>query len=232
MATMLDLSLARQYTAPAIGGVGSFFWYILGKAIDVNFLLSFEDQRAAHVFQFIMDYGWIVLFLSCLLWAALIRWGISSVPTPWSLAVMTSIVFFGVGAITAAKFAERNIAIVKSWGGAIGRCTAVIDTSRLSNFSTGYNLVLVCGPSDPEVDIWTDSRAVISRPFTIKAPEVSILATWTAKQKRELAGYLSVWVRVALVPNNADVSTLNNLSDIEAVGGRIWGARSITRSTN
>ncbi len=220
---MLDLSLARQYTAPATGVVGSFFWYILGKASDVNFLLSFEDQRAAHVFQFIMEYGWMVLLLSCLLWAALIRWGVSSVPTPWSLAVMTSIVFFGLGAITAANFAERDLEIVESWGVTIGSCTAVIDTSRLSNFSAEYNLVLGCGPSDPEVDVWTDSRAVMSRPFTIKAPEISILATWTEKQKQELAGYLSIWVRVGLVPNKVDVSTLKNLTDIEAVGGKVGG---------
>ena len=61
--------MVGQFVSPAAGGLGVGVWKLVARAGDVDFLLSFENQKAAYAFQFILDYGWWVPLVLCLVWA-------------------------------------------------------------------------------------------------------------------------------------------------------------------
>src|SRR5258708_34786895 len=59
----------NQQTAPSlIGAIGSTVWKVVGMGSNVDFLFSLGDRRTADLFQFVLVYGWGILFIISILW--------------------------------------------------------------------------------------------------------------------------------------------------------------------
>lgn len=114
-------------------------------------------------------------------------------------------------------------------------CHEEIDGPRLRGFEGKFNVVVVCGVVEANVDRHTDVVITISNPFTIrdrpfhiqapfnqmmymKLKERAMTAVSTTEQAQPVA---NVWFETAVVPKNVDMANVHSMADIERVGGKI-----------
>lgn len=219
--------LPRAAIPPAIGTVGSVGWKALDLALNVDFLLSLEDVQMANVFQFVLDYGWLGIFVPCVLWWVFAAKHVSDTNWPGTLAAsiaMSAIVFFGVGAIATSSVIGGSPKVIISYGtrDAPPACWADLNTSRLLNLAERYSLVMICGPFDTSIDHMADDRVVISNPFVITGKNTPISVNLTQEYLDSIASYRFLWIRTAVIPKDVKVAQVNSLLSIQNVGGQIF----------
>lgn len=173
---------------PALVTVGALAWRWLSALANIDFLLSFNDARAAMAFQFMQTTGWWLLALigACWFW---IEWSrrtddATESPAPKFAAgsfVAYSTVAFLFGALIATKATGSVPNIVTGWGSALsGSCTAAFDTTRLQDFKSDYKIALACGIEDATADKLEDQTITFSNPFTIIGGGQTIVAPYRA----------------------------------------------------
>jgi hypothetical protein len=100
----------------------------------------------------------------------------------------------------------------------------------LSGFEDDYRLVLLCGAGDPATDPQEDTRIAISSkfhinggPLNIVAPFGSLKEVWKSKPEPPAgqAFAIQLWHTVALIPQDADPTTIKRASDIHRMNGRV-----------
>jgi hypothetical protein len=193
-----------QSMASAILSVGAAAWKGLSVWSNVDFLLSIREERFAIMFQFFDTTGWWLLLIFGLAWLA-VRWvrGPTQERVPsWAVVIAASVMMFLFGVLIAVKSSGEIPSVFVGWGGVPGRCSAIIDTSRLLSFRDTYKLALVCGIQDPATDILEDNRITISNSFNIVPGGLSILATHEL-QPVDLSPNQphALWHHVILIPN-------------------------------
>jgi hypothetical protein len=121
-------------------------------------------------------------------------------------------------------------------------CTAAIDASKLpAAFKDKYDIALVCGFADPNVDRLKDTRISLSTLFTpqmalqISEPFTKTMADALASEQRAAIEKLNprpakgtpigvmsfIWFKLVLLPKGTDRSNVQKLSDVTVVGGKI-----------
>ena len=143
---------------------------------------------------------------------------------------------------------ETGLRIV-SWGPTpdLSGCSAAIDASKLSEgFKDKYDIALVCGFADPNVDRLKDTRISLSALFTpqvplqISQPFTKAMADAIASDQRTTIEKLTprpatgtpigvmniIWFKLVLLPKGSDRSTVQKLSDVTVAGGKITSAES------
>lgn len=119
-------------------------------------------------------------------------------------------------------------------------CTAAIDASKLpTGLKDKYDIALVCGFADPNVDKLKDTRISLSALFTPQVPlQISQSFTKTmadamASDQRTTIEKLNprpptgtpigvmnfIWFKLVLLPKGTDRSNIQKLSDVTTVAG-------------
>ena len=134
--------------------------------------------------------------------------------------------------------------LFKSWGSPQPQvdCRSTIDGSQLVRWKDKYDLVVVCGITDPTIDKFKDQRITVSPLFTIYGGDISIteaisqdmsnavkkiiddaVARIVPKpQKGTVVGVpIPVWYEPALLPKGTDVRDIHRLADVSALNGFI-----------
>lgn len=216
-----------QEVASAILSIGAAAWKALSAWSNVDFLLSIREERFAVMFQFFETTGWWILLIFGLGWF-IARWlqgPIRAQMPSWAVAISLAIVAFLFGVLMAVKSSGEIPNVIVGWGGAPGRCTAVIDTSRLLSFKDDYKLALACGILDPSVDALQDKRLTISSLFTIVPGGVAIVATEERQHVDLPPNGAALAHYVILLPNDVPIDKIATLSDVTNLGGKIINPR-------
>ena len=188
------------------------------------------------MFQFILDYGWIILIIVGVVWALQAHRSPEKERIHWGMVFSVGILSF-MGGILVSVYATGSLPnIMQQWAGdwPSQSCNALVDTSRLIGFKKNYRAVLICGASDPKVDPQEDARIAISAPFHITGTPVSIVApmgnlaqiakdvvaTVPSPAPGQQAAFM-LWHAVALIPKDSDPAAIKRVSDVERQGGRM-----------
>jgi hypothetical protein len=214
---------------PTVLGVGSILWKATAELANVDFILSVREERLAMMFQFLLDYGWMLLVFACLVWLLQAHRRPEKERVHWGMVISFSILSFMVGILVSVYATGSLPNVVQSWSGDWNTqiCNATIDTSRLIGFKNGYRMVLVCGASDPKVDPQEDNRIAVSSAFHITGAPVLVVApfgslTEAVKQVPPNTGQgFMLWHAVALIPKDSDPAAIKRISDVYRQGGRV-----------
>jgi hypothetical protein len=113
--------------------------------------------------------------------------------------------------------------LLVGWGGTPGNCYELINTGALLGYAEKYKIVTICGINDPSVDIMEDERITVSNAFTILPGQLPIHAT---RQNSPInlprgASIVSLWHKLAIIPENVSPERIHKLSDVISLGGKI-----------
>ncbi len=226
------INLDNPKAAPTILAIGAAVWKLIAVIANVDFVLSVREERLAMMFQFLLDYGWIILIVVGIVWALQAHRNPDRERVHWGMAVSIGVLSFMSGVLIAVYATGSLPNIMQQWTGdwASQTCNAVIDTSRLVGFKGGYRVVLICGASDPKIDPQEDNRIAVSTPFHITGSPVAIVAplgslTQIAKDLPpppvgQQTGFM-LWHAVALLPKESDPASVKRVSDVYRQGGRM-----------
>src|SRR6266478_1617589 len=205
------INLDNPKAAPTILAIGAAVWKLIAVIANVDFVLSVREERLAMMFQFLLDYGWIILIVVGIVWALQAHRNPDRERVHWGMAVSIGVLSFMSGVLIAVYATGSLPNIMQQWTGdwASQTCNAVIDTSRLVGFKGGYRVVLICGASDPKIDPQEDNRIAVSTPFHITGSPVGQQTGFT------------LWHAVALLPKESDPASVKRVSDVYRQGGRM-----------
>jgi hypothetical protein len=218
--------------APAVLTVGAAIWKGIAELANVDFILSVREERLAMMFQFILDYGWLLLVVVGLIWILQAHRSPDRERIHWGMVASVGILAFMTGILVSVYATGSLPNIMQQWSGdPMGQtCNAQVDTSRLIGFKNGYRLVLICGASDPKVDPQEDDRIAVSAAFHITGQPVAVLAPFgnlaefikqsPAPPPGQQTGFV-LWHAVALIPKESDPASIKRVSDVYRQGGRI-----------
>lgn len=214
-----------QTTSPILLLGWSIFLNVLDWADRISFALSLGNENMAEFLQMLVDYSWVGIPLGIIWWVLNARRKGKRKRSSLALAlVIVAVYAFIVGASVAARNANQP-AIVTTWGSEPnpGGCTATIETEQLVDFMDDHDLILVCGPDDPTVDLTRDKRVHISEPRTIVLPDMYFYTVFEGQQVRVMKSHRRWWFRAVLIPKNIDRNLYSNLEELERVGGILVG---------
>jgi hypothetical protein len=121
-------------------------------------------------------------------------------------------------------------------------CNAEINGLGVVEYAEKYNLVVVCGISDPTADKYEDSRITVSSARTISPPfqsmdvatpysenmgeavkkiKENVLKNVSEPQRSKLEVTVPVWYEVAVLPKGISPAAVTRLSDIHKYGGKV-----------
>jgi hypothetical protein len=210
--------------------IGTFAWRAISYWEHADFLLSVKQENFAVMFEF-FDYGGWALFALLggiwFFWAAKIKdRTIVEVGPSWGMVIASAIVAFLFGSLITIMASSGVPSVITSWGGNANQCASIIDTSRLSTFRHGYKLVLICGISDPKIDLLNNDKIMISQPFEIAPGGVHIVTDtvrqqdkWKSVQQPGIS--VQIWVIAVLFPSGISIDKINTLQDVINLGGKI-----------
>jgi hypothetical protein len=235
--------------APAILTIGLLLWRLLSAISNIDFLLSINEEKFALIFAFMQNTGWWLFSIIGLCWFW-IEWSrrkseadVSSKPPGPGMVIACSVVAFLFGILLAVRSTGSVPNIVTSWGGPPGACTATFDTTRLISFASRYKIALACGIQDANTDKLEDANITFSKPFTIAAGGLAIVAPYrpamidhlqkmgdAAKgvitgslpnQPTNVAVQIQVWHDPVLVPNEVTLEKVATLAELMRLGGKV-----------
>jgi len=226
----------RGELAPAVLLVGDLLIRVLTWAEHIDFLLSVRDEKFANMLELFRDSGWWAIAIISFFWL-LYEWNRrrrneQATASAGSLVFSAVLVSFFIGiTITVSATATLPIIIQNYAGDSVNKtCSALLDTSRLLGFQNDYQLVLICGVSDPTIDPQEDTRIAVSSAFHINGGPMEIvtpLGRMDQAWKNQLAAHpgenvqFPMWHTIVALPNGIDPTTINRVSDVEKIGGRI-----------
>jgi hypothetical protein len=207
--------------------VGSILWKVLAYSEHLDFLLSLREEKFSMIFTFFEDAGWWILAGIGILWFFATRIKENTLPQPlnWAFVLSCTVIAFLFGSLVTVKSSGEVPTVIVGWGGDATSCNSVVDMSKLQSFRDKYKLYLICGFTDPTIDMLEDQRILISNPFDIRPGGVQIVANYS-KHMDELkqipAGTtLAEWHHAVLVPNEISRDKISTLADVVALGGKI-----------
>ena len=227
------INLDNPKAAPTVLTIGAAVWKGIAELANVDFILSVREERLAMMFQFILDYGWIILIVVGVVWALQAHRSPEKERIHWGMVFSVGILAF-MGGILVSVYATGSLPnIMQQWtGDAVNQtCSAQIDTSRLVGFKNSSRVVLICGASDPKVDPQEDTRISVSSAFHITGQPVGINAGFgnlaefvkqniSAGIPGQQMGFM-LWHTVAIIPKESDPASIKRVSDVYRQGGRI-----------
>jgi hypothetical protein len=82
---------------------------------------------------------------------------------------------------------------------------------------------LICGVTDPTLDLANDTRIIASNLFTINLGGVSIIATDVRQPEKmkQFSGVISEWHFAVLLPNDISMDKVQTLDDVRKLRGKI-----------
>jgi hypothetical protein len=130
------------------------------------------------------------------------------------------------------------------WTADQSKCFAQIDLSKVpESMKAQFDVALVCGFTDPAIDLLKDTRITASRLFTIQTVAPVVIAAPFSKgmadaldSEQETAikniqppprrGTLvtmqnQIWIKMILLPKGFDISSIRKLEDVRSAGGKI-----------
>lgn len=175
------------------------------------------------------------------IWVAIIASGCILGAYIWSVEERLANLPSAIGAV--AHTDELGLQIV-SWGPLPdgSGCVATIDASNVPRALTDkYEIALVCGFTDPAVDLLKDTRISVSPLFTLQSavrialPFSKGMADALAHEQRlaidkirpkpprgTMIGVANmIWLKAVLLPKGSEHSNVQKLSDVPTMGGRI-----------
>jgi len=180
----------------------------------------------ADIFQFFLNYGWAIFLVFCGLWyISAVRSAAQPVDTlsvTIACIFMTGIVSFGFGAIFTAQKVGVAADVLVQWGGGKDRCIGVVNTARMIQYKEKYKLVVICGPVDSQRDQQTDTRIVVSNPFTITGGPILIVSPYGDEMKANVVNFPQQWTRAALIPSGVEPNKITSLTGLQAIGGIVF----------
>src|SRR5712691_10327310 len=136
-------------------GLGALLWRLASWGSNIDFILSLREERVAVFFQFLLNWGWMILPILALLWGLVKR---DTRTTYGGMTLSVGIVAFMFGALIVTYATQTPPQVVGGWGVDTNGCTEMVDTSRLTGFASGYRFATVCGVVDPSIDKIDDGR--------------------------------------------------------------------------
>jgi hypothetical protein len=217
-------TIDRRRIPPIVLSFGSLFWRIVAAWSNIEFLMSIREEKFRLMLQGFLDWGWIVLIVIGIAWFFLAPRTRRGNQVGWVVTMTVLAFLYGILVAVNASGAFPNV--IAAWGGDERGCWANVVTQPLrSSFRKDYNVVLVCGVSDPSVDALEDERITFSSPFNISGQTVRIAAPFSTAMRNMLSPprgqIVSFWFEVIVIPKNADRSRLKRLSDVPKHGGKI-----------
>ena len=224
--------------APTVLTIGAALWKATAELANVDFILSVREERLAMMFQFVLDYGWLILIFVGVIWALQAHRSPEKERIHWGMVFSASVLSFMVGILVSVYATGSLPNIMQQWSGdgAAQTCTAQVDTSRLIGFKNGYRVVLICGATDPKVDPQEDSHIAVSAAFHITGQPVGIVVPLgnvmeIVKQvppapvplpagQQAAIGFM-LWHSVAVIPKDSDPGSIKRVSDVYRQGGRM-----------
>jgi hypothetical protein len=115
-------------------------------------------------------------------------------------------------------------------------CNGAVSGDALSEWSSAYDVALVCMFPDPRVDFFKNASITVTQPFTIIQGAIPIEAPFSPAmidaEKHIIDDALHdkpqgtiyqfpIWYEAILVPKDFDMSLIRNLSDVTAHGGKL-----------
>jgi hypothetical protein len=250
------LSGPRGEVAPLTVLIGDLLIRGLEYLEHVDFLLSVRDEKLATLLQVFRDYGWWVVAIGAAIWLLYEfrrrKADENARGSFGSLVASVAFVSFLLGSLITVRATGSLPNVIENYGGDVSnqKCTADIDTTRLSGFSEDYKLVLLCGMMDAGTDPLDDTRIAVSNTFHISSSRIRGITTPIGKlsevckpefvsanpmpplsQGQTLACSFQMWHAVALIPKDVESTSIKKASDIKQLGGRIltdpvggWGS--------
>jgi hypothetical protein len=209
--------------ASAVVSIGSIVWKIFGCIEHVDFLLSFREEKLAAIFNFFQNYGWWMAAIGGAIWYLISKRKVENQPPiGFSLVVAASAISFMFGLLLAVQVTGSVPLLVTKWGDTKRGCEATIDTSRLTSFSAGYKLALICLFRDPTINPGADDSIAISTlwditgmPVDVETSEIRNPEMWAASKGKIM------WTLPVLIPNGIGIDKISTLNDVKNMGGKV-----------
>lgn len=224
-----NINFDSPKAAPTVLAVGSALWKGVAELANVDFILSVREERLAMMFQFVLDYGWLILIFASLVWLLQAHRSPDKERVHWGMVTAGCILSFMTGILVSVYATGSLPNLMQSWSGDYPNqsCNAVVDTSRLIGFKNGYRMVLICGASDPKVDPQEDDRISVSAAFHITgapvgmvAPFGNLVSAFKGVVPNTGQGF-NLWHSIALIPKDSDPGSIKRVSDVTRQGGRL-----------
>jgi hypothetical protein len=230
------IAAPRGEIAPITLLVGNLAVRALSYAEHLDFLLSVRDEKFATMLQFFRNWGWLVIAAGSAIWLIYEfrrhRANMNARGSIGAVIFSTAFVAFLAGVMITVSATGSLPMIIQSYSGdpKSETCNAVVDTSRLTGFEDDYRLVLLCGASDPAIDPQEDTRIAVSSKFHINGGPIAMVAPFGALKEvwknipQPAPGQaiaIQLWHTLAVIPQDADPSTIKRASDVHRMNGRV-----------
>jgi hypothetical protein len=144
-------AISRYFSTPdekasAILAGGSILWKYFSYWEHIDFLLSIREEKFSVMFDFMQNAGWAVLLVIGIVWyliSLITSDADATVASAWRLIASCSLVAFLFGVVVTIRASGSVPSVIGGWGGNIGGCNAVMDTSRLMSFRKEYRIALM-----------------------------------------------------------------------------------------
>jgi len=224
---MPEENLRDPRIPPFILAAGTGAWKLFEYLEHVDFVLSIRSETFLVMFRFLVQYGWFLIAGVGILWF-FVRYKAPKSNISADMVGVVGVVAFLWGMLITVYATGGVPRVIGSWGSAPGTCSASLDTSRLGEFSGTYDVALVCGITDPEQDKFTDTRITLSSLYTIHEQPILISVTQSDAMQKLLnkaasigPSIVNIWYDAVLLPKDADLKAIHQLSDIPKYGGKI-----------
>jgi len=237
---------------PAIAAIGSIVWKIISWASNVDFVLSLQSEKFGVIMQTFQDWGWILVLVGTVFWGLYEFKNTKNGEGAQERVFITAgtlISCIGVafifGVLLTVSSAASVPSVIVAWGpGATPKgpaCLTELDTSHLKRYEGKFEIVGICGVTDPTTDMYTDPMITISKPFTITGGNIQIVAPMSQEMVQKLLPTApatlsqnplpssksqlpntNLWYRAALIPRNLDMTNVKSLTDIKNAGGKVF----------
>jgi hypothetical protein len=215
---------AIQPKGPALVlGLGSLLWKLASLVSNIDFILSLREGKVAVFFQFLLNWGWILLPVLALLWGLTSR---DTRTTHGGMTFSVGVISFLFGALLVTYATQTDPQLITGWGNDPNAsiCNIAVDTSRLNGFADHWRIVGVCGVNDSTIDQMEDGRIAISTTFHITGGPVPISVPFSdaLSQAAKSGKYNGMWYAILLIPEDEDMTRIKKLSEAKKDGGRIF----------
>ena len=217
----MDVKLTEERRPALILAIGGVVWKIISEISNIDFLLSIRDQEMAYVFQFVLNYGWLIILAACFVWYFFAKKPVAPSPTGMLVAVGLLCFLFGISVAIKAVGTNSDLVSVGSWGGVIGtnppRLHATLNTSRLINFKESHKLMLVCFHWDGRTDQLDAKQIIKSNPYDITSDSVTLFV----EPPSEFFQSIRTMYNVLLVPNELKPEQFSSVREALVAGARV-----------
>lgn len=218
--------LSRHTGAPIVTTLGGIVAQSLDWGDRLSFAFNLANQNMATLLGFVFDWSWLAILVGAVWWYLAAKSGRRE-PNYFLTLGLVGVFGFLVGAAVTARYANPPVLMPLlefDLGARPPFCTAMLQTEKLRDYMTDFDVIVVCGPVDPSKDPSRDERVVFSTPRNITLPSIVIRSEFSVEKATAMRAHPAMWFRAVVVRKNMDHSSYKTLEELSQKGGIIVGS--------